>query len=230
MNLLDILFAPRIKDVGSQQIYTMNTRREYAQRSYPLLPDSRIDTDLIIAQWEDILRLMVTLKSGKTTAYRIFKRLSSYARQNPLHQALKEYGKIIKSGFILRYFDDMALRQAIEKQLSRIELVNRFSKAVFFGNNQEFSVGLKEDQEKIVHARRLIQNAIIVWNYLYLSQLMSQLTKQGEIEALVDAIRQGTAVVWQHVNMQGEYDFNKLLKNKTSRFNLEAIFNLKVPD
>lgn len=230
MNLLDILFAPRIKDVGSQQIYTMNTRREYTQRSYPLLPDSRIDTDLIIAQWEDILRLMVTLKSGKTTAYRIFKRLSSYARQNPLHQALKEYGKIIKSGFILRYFDDMALRQAIEKQLSRIELVNRFSKAVFFGNNQEFSVGLKEDQEKIVHARRLIQNAIIVWNYLYMSQLMSQLTKQGEIAALVDAIRQGTAVVWQHVNLQGEYDFNKLLKNKTSRFNLEAIFNLKVPD
>ena len=123
MNLLDILFAPRIKDVGSQQIYTMNTRREYTQQGYPLLPDSRIDTELILAYWEDILRLMVTLKSGKTTAYRIFKRLSSYARQNPLHQALKEYGKIIKSGFILRYYDDLALRQAIEKQLSRIELV-----------------------------------------------------------------------------------------------------------
>lgn len=109
-------------------------------------------------------------------------------------------------------------------------MVNRFSKAVFFGNNQEFSVGLKEDQEKIVHARRLIQNAIIVWNYLYLSQLMSQLTKPREIAALVDAIRQGRAVVWQHVNLQGEYDFNKLLKNKPSRFDLEAIFNLKVPN
>ena len=59
---------------------------------------------------------------------------------------------------------------------------------------------------------------------------MSQLTKQREIESLVDAIRQGTAVVWQHVNLQVEYDFNKRLKNKTSRFNLEAIFNLKMPD
>lgn len=59
---------------------------------------------------------------------------------------------------------------------------------------------------------------------------MSQLTKQGEIETLVDAIRQGTAVVWHHVNLQGEYDSSKLPKNKTSRFNLEAIFNLKVPD
>lgn len=59
---------------------------------------------------------------------------------------------------------------------------------------------------------------------------MSQLTKQRKIEALVDAIRQGTAVVWQYVNLQREYYFNKLLKNKTSRFKLEAILNLKVPD
>ena len=59
---------------------------------------------------------------------------------------------------------------------------------------------------------------------------MSQLTKQSEIKSLVDAFWQGTAVVWQHVNLQGEHDFNKLLKNKTSRFNLEAIFNLKMPE
>ena len=93
---------------------------------------------------EDLLRLMVTLKSGKTTAHRIFKRLNAYAKQNPLLAAMKEYGKIIKSGFILRYYDEREFRQAIELQLSHIELVNRFSKAVFFGNNQEYLVSLKE--------------------------------------------------------------------------------------
>jgi hypothetical protein len=46
-------------------------------------------------------------------------------------------------------------------QLSHIELVNRFSKAVFFGNNQEYLVGLKEEQERVTFARQLIQNTII---------------------------------------------------------------------
>jgi len=171
---------------------------------------------------------MATLKSGKTTAYQIFKRLSSYARQNPLLRAIKEYGKIIKSGFMLRYYDELALRQAIEKQLSRIEMVNRFSKAVFFGNNQEFLVGLKEEQEKVVLARRLIQNAIIVWNYLYLSEMIGQLSSQKEIEDLLAAIKEGTIVHWAHVNFHGEYDFTELNKSKVSRFNLETILNLKL--
>jgi TnpA family transposase len=55
----------------------------------------------------------------------------------PLYCAIKEFGRIIKSLFILRYIDDVELRQAVEKQLNRIELSNKFSKAILFGNNQE---------------------------------------------------------------------------------------------
>jgi TnpA family transposase len=38
-----------------------------------------------------------------TTASQLFKRLNSYSNQHPLYQALKEFGKIIKSRFILKY-------------------------------------------------------------------------------------------------------------------------------
>tara|TARA_R110002124_G_scaffold281572_2_gene456026 strand:- start:2928 stop:3089 length:162 start_codon:yes stop_codon:yes gene_type:complete len=53
----------------------------------------------------------------------------------------------------------------MEKQLNIIELANKFSKAIFFANNQEF----REEQEIIIACKVLIQNAIILWNYLYLS-------------------------------------------------------------
>lgn len=76
-------------------------------------------------------------------------------------------------------------------------------------------------------ARRLIQNAIIVWNYLYLSELIGQLSSQKEIEDLLTAIKEGTIVNWAHVNFHGEYDFTELNKSKVSRFNLETILNLK---
>ncbi len=49
-----------------------------------------------------------------------------------LYTALKEFGKMIKTDFLLNYIDDVTLRQRIEKQLNKVEASNRFSKAVFF--------------------------------------------------------------------------------------------------
>lgn len=44
---------------------------------------------------------------------------------------------------------------------------------MFFANNQEFQHGEKEEQEIITACKVLIQNAIVLWNYLYLSQIMA---------------------------------------------------------
>jgi len=39
---------------------------------------------------------------------------ASYAKQHVLYRALRAFGRIIKSVFILRYIDDVGLRQAID--------------------------------------------------------------------------------------------------------------------
>ena len=51
-------------------------------------------------------------------------RLSSYAKRHPLWQALKEFGKVIKTIFILKYVDDVDFRQRIENQLNKGESSN----------------------------------------------------------------------------------------------------------
>src|SRR5262249_23506447 len=139
-----------------------------------LLPDAYIKEALIESQWDEILRFIATIKLKETTASQLLRRLNSYAKQHPLYQALKEFGKIPKSDFILRYIDDVELRQAIEKQLNKSEGTNKFSKAISFGNNHDFMYGEKVEQEIAEGCRRLIKNAIICWNYLYLSQLIAQ--------------------------------------------------------
>jgi TnpA family transposase len=149
---------------------------------------------------------MATIKLRYSSASQLFKRLSSYALDHPLYQALKEFGRIIKSQYILTYLDNVELRQRIEKQLNKIELANRFSKAVFYANNQEFQVGTKEEQEIATACTVLIQNAIVLWNYLYLSQLLARATGPDERDDMLAAITQGSILTWQHVNMQGEYD------------------------
>ena len=63
----------------------------------------------------------------------------------------------------------MKLRQRIEKQLTRIEASNKFAKAVFYANSGELSRAKPDEQNISVACKIMIQNSIILWNYLYLS-------------------------------------------------------------
>lgn len=80
----------------------------------------------------------------------------------PMSQIIFAATHFIGTTFILTYFDDVKLRQRIEKQLNKVELSNKFSKAVFFANNQEFREGTKEEQEIVTACKVLIQNIIVL--------------------------------------------------------------------
>ena len=62
-------------------------------------------------------------------------------------KAMKAFGQIIKSRFILRYIDEVELRQVIEKQLNKVELANRFTRAVAVGNARGLEHAEKAEQE-----------------------------------------------------------------------------------
>jgi hypothetical protein len=100
------------------------------------------------------------------------------------------------------------LRQAIEKQLNKGENANTFSKAISFGNHQDFLYGAKIEQELAEGCRRLIKNAIICWHYLYLSPIIAQEEDLDRRQELLAAVKNGSVVSWRHVNLHGEYDFS----------------------
>jgi Tn3 transposase DDE domain len=101
----------------------------------------------IIQFCDDILPFIATIKFKETTASDIFRRLNSYSKQHRLYQALKAFGQILKSHFILRVIDELALRMAIERVLNGIEHVHRFTRAVSVGNPREFLQAEKQEQE-----------------------------------------------------------------------------------
>lgn len=207
--LLKSMFAPRIKGVGRQQLYAFKNRKFYEDLGQTaLLPHRVIREALIEAQWDEILRFIATIRLKVATASQLFKRLNSYSRQHPLYQALKEFGKLPKSLFILKYADDPALRQSIEKQLNKVEGSHKFAKAISFGHNHEFIQSEKEDQEIAEGCRRLIKNAIICWNYLFLTRALDEEIDETRKAELIEAIRNGSVVTWQHFNLHGEFDFS----------------------
>ena len=118
-------------------------------------------------------------------------------------------GQIIKSIFILRYIDDLELRQAIEKQLNKIELANRFTRAVAVGNPREFTQAEKEEQERAEACNRLIKNSIICWNYLYLARQPEKAPDAETRKNILRLIATRSPMSWAHINMLGEYDFSE---------------------
>lgn len=226
-HLIDVAFAPRFKRVEDQVIYSFHAKDKYKDKGYRILPSRRINQKLIEDNWDDILRFIATIKLGKTSASQLFKRLNSYSKDHPLYKALKEFGRIMKSLHILAYYDDLELRQKIEKQLNRVELSNKFSDAVFWDRGKRFYVGTKEEQEKFTLCKTIIQNSIIFWNYLFLTDRLSQCKNQEDKEEMVASIMRGSVLAWAHINFTGDYDFSKP-PSKEFQFNYKKIKNIKV--
>lgn len=207
-HLLGFSYAPRIKNVQKQNLYIFKSRKMDNQNNWVIQPDKYVNTDIIVQNWDDILRFIATIKLKETNASDIFRRLNSYSKQNILYQALKAFGQIIKSLFILRYLDDVQLRQDIEKQLNKVELANRMTRAIAVGNPREYIYAEKEEQEIAESCNRLIKNTIICWNYLYLTHKL-QITTDQKIESILrKAIQTHSPISWAHINLLGEYDFS----------------------
>ena len=207
-HLLGFSFAPRIKGIGKQRLYLFSGHDRAEREGWSIAPSGYINDTLIHDNWDDLLRLVTTIKLKENTASDIFRRLNSYSRQHALYQTLKAFGQIIKSLFILRYVDDLDLRQAIERQLNKVELANRFTRAVAVGNPREFTQAEKEEQEIAEACNRLIKNSIICWNYLYLARRIEKTDDAEARQALLRLIAAHSPMAWAHINMLGEYDFS----------------------
>ena len=121
---------------------------------------------------------------------------------------MKAFGQIIKSLFILRYVDELELRQAIEKQLNKVELANSFTRAVAVGNPRGLEHADKAGQEIAESCNRLIKNSIICWNYLYLTRRIEAAKTPEERDKLLQMIATHSPQSWGHINSLGEYDFS----------------------
>jgi len=205
---MNISFAPRIKNVHKQHLYSLKTTRSYPVSRFPIRPNEKINVKRIEQYWDEILRVVASIKLGETSASQVFKRLNSYAiDNNPLYLAMKEFGKIIKTEYILRFIDDPALRSAVQKQLNKGESGNKLDRALAIGRSDYVQIE-KEDQETVESCKRVLKNAIVCWNYMYLSKKLLATKDKVKKQALIDRIISSSTVTWLHFLIHGSFDFS----------------------
>ena len=228
-DLLSITFAPRIKNIHRLQRYApKGKKKSYAHKEYPILPNKNITPEHILAGWDELIRMVVSIKLGYTTASQLFKRLNSYTSdRNPLKKALTAYGQIMKTQYILDYIDNLELRQVIHKQLNKGESGNRLDRALAIGSSGLDYVE-KEEQTAVENCKRVIKNAIICWNYIYLTQQLVNAETAAERRALIEKIKASSANAWDHIVIHGEIDFSDAQLADSQHFAFERMHDIDI--
>lgn len=187
-------------------------------------PTHKIKSNLIIEEWENILKIKLSLALKTTTQSTIISKLSSYERKNRTKSALWEFDNIIRSIHILCYIDDIQYRQNIQKALNRGESYHKLRRAVSYANGGKLRVRTELAQQIYNECGRLLANNIILYNTRLLSKLL-ELKEKDSKATEIEQIKYISPIAWQHINMYGRYEFAKISPIKTLE-EILASFNL----
>jgi len=143
-------------------------------------PIRKINDNLVIEEWENIGRIMVSLALKTTTQSIIVSKLSAHARKNKTRRALWEYDNIIRSLYLLDYIDSPPLRRNVHRALNRGENYHKLRRAVSYANFGKLRFKTEQEQQIWNECSRLITNCIIYYNATILSNLLEYKENNGE--------------------------------------------------
>lgn len=123
-------------------------------------------------RWDDMLRLAGSLKQGWVTASLLISKLQSYPQQNALTPSLQEYGRLIKTIFILRYFESEEYRRRINTQLNKGETLHSLRRFLFFAYSGQIRSSQDEDLTNQASCLNLVTNAVVTWNTVYMTAVI----------------------------------------------------------
>ncbi|MGO9057155.1 MAG: Tn3 family transposase [Candidatus Binataceae bacterium] len=121
-------------------------------------------------------------------------------------KALTTLGRIVKTIYILRYIHEEDLRRRVQLQLSRGESRHALARWLFFANRGEFRSGDYEEIMNKASCLSLLSNAVLVWNIMSITKIVTQLGAAGETIVDKDLARI-SPLMHQHVIPNGTYHF-----------------------
>ncbi len=197
-------YAPRVRNLKEKRLYSIPGVAVPSELA-PLVAGS-INMKVIEDQWEEILRLLVSIKLGTVTASVILRKLAAYPRQNALAHALRELGKLERTIFTLDWLQDPELRRRSHVGLNKGEQQNSLRRAVFFNRLGEIRDRSYENHRYRASGLNLLVASIILWNTVYLQRAVEYLTKHGHEPTTAD-LAHLSPLGWEHVNLTGDYQW-----------------------
>lgn len=213
-DLLGLKFMPRLRDPGAARLYRIDKSIRYPHLG-PLLRGT-VRPAFILQRWDAMLRVAGSLKLGWVTSSLFLAKLQARERKTDLAAALEEYGRLIKTIFLLQYFDDEALQKRIGAQLNKGEALHALRRFLFLANQGQIRRAAFEEQVNQVSCLNLVANAVVAWNTVYMGAVVEQLRAEGRSVNDADVGHLSPAR-FEHINPYGKYRFDLALARRPAQ-------------
>ena len=205
-DLLGLSFIPRLRDAGDLRLHRLG---EPTGLPVDVVLRSRARPARIVEQYDHLLRAAASLKRGWVPASLLITRLKNATPQSPLAAALAEYGRIVRTNFLLLYCADPALRARIAGQLNKGETLHALRRHLVIGSRAQIPAD-EDDHRRHALSLQILVNAVQVWNARYMTASIEHLhTTMPDVVADEDALARVAPVTHAHVNSLGRYDLNR---------------------
>jgi TnpA family transposase len=196
-----IRLMPRLKRLKYERLYLPDTGMAGAFPNLAGVLSRPIRWELIIQQYDEMVKHAVALKTGTVTAEAILKRFNSYNVTHPTYKALAELGKIEKTLYLCEYLSSIDLRYEVNEGLNVVERWNAANDFLCYGRQGILTMNSREQQEVMTLSLQLLQNCLMLINTLLVEHTIAQ-------HRLLDSLsgedrRALTPLFYEHVNPYG---------------------------
>lgn len=211
--LLGIKLMPRIRNWKDLKLYRADKNIKYNHIN-DMFCDSAVDWELLKRHWKDLMQVIISVKLGKISSNLILSKLNSYNSQNKLYKVFREFGKVIRTNFLLDYIADINLRQTITDNTNKVESYHSLEDWIRFGSNMLTPSNHLDEMEKAIKYTDLVANCIMLQNAVDITEICHQL-RQEEYKITQEDLSSLSPYMVEHLKRFGEYILilNKRLAN-----------------
>ena len=220
--MLGFRFCPRLRDFPDRRMASIQAQGQYP--SLKPLMGGRVKVDVIREHWDEIVRLVASMKAGTILPSAMLWKLAAYGRQNQLDLALREIGRVERTIFILDWLESPALRRRCQAGLNKSEQRHFLTQAICTFKQGRIADRTHEAQQFRASGLNLVIAAIVYWNSTYIADAVAHLRAIGE-DMPDELLAHTSPVGWGHIAFSGDFPWDRAAAMQAGRrpLNLERM-------
>jgi TnpA family transposase len=200
--MLGFRFCPRLRDFPDRKFACIEPAAAYKELQ-PLF-GRRVRTDVIREHWDEILRLVTSLRAGTAPPSAMLKRLSAFQRQNQLDFALQELGRIERTLFMLDWLESPQLRQLCHAGLNKSEQRHALAQVICTFKQGRIADRGQDAQQFRASGLNLVIAAIVYWNSTYLADAIDHFRTRSQ-PVSSELLAHTSPLTWEHIAFSGDF-------------------------
>ncbi len=210
--MLGFELCPRLRGINRMKLYRFADSRVRGRLKKVL--KGEINEEIIRKNYDAVVRVIASMKIRLVAPSLILHRLGTYAADHPLHQAMAEIGRVLKTIYVLKYATDPRFRREVEYDMDKNESSHTLTRNIFFGKFGESRLRDLEDQANSFSCLALLQNVVIRWTMMAMEKSIRAMEAEGQ-KVPIELLSRIYPTRFSHIRRYGRFKIDvERMKNR----------------